>query len=106
MVLNFCSIWKIWHNFLVPKQGRIQDLNLTKQKYEVLTGHVRIVAKNVEKWLFTNQKLYKMTAYQEKTLQNDCLPRKNFIKGLLYQLKTLQNDCLPRKNFIKGLCTN
>ena len=33
-----------------------QDLNLTKQKYKILTGHIRIVAKNVIK------------------------PRKNFIK--------------------------
>jgi hypothetical protein len=30
-------------------QGRNQDLNLTKQKYEILTGHIRIVAKNVIK---------------------------------------------------------
>ena len=38
-------------------QGRNQDLNLTKQKYEISTGHIRIFAKDVLKWLFTKQKL-------------------------------------------------
>ena len=38
-------------------QGRNQDLNLAKQKYEILTSH-----KNRCK------KLYKMTVYQAKTL--------------------------------------
>ena len=30
-------------------QGRNQDLNLTKQKYEILTSQIRIVAKNLIK---------------------------------------------------------
>ena len=34
------------------------------------------------------QKLYKMTAYQAKTLKNDCLPTKNY-KMTVYQEKTL-----------------
>jgi hypothetical protein len=50
-------------------QGRNQDLNLAKSKYEILTGR-----KNRCK------KLYKMTVYQAKTLKNDCLPTKNCIK--------------------------
>ena len=44
------SIASILHNFQgIITQGRNQDLNLTKQKYEILTGHIRIVAKNVIK---------------------------------------------------------
>ena len=39
------------------RQGRNQDLNLAKQKYEILIGH-----KN------RGSKLYKMTVYQAKTL--------------------------------------
>ena len=43
-----------------PQQGRNQDLNLAKQKYEILSG-------------FKNccYKFYKMTVYQAKTLEHD-----------------------------------
>jgi hypothetical protein len=44
-------------------------------------------SKTFIKWLFTTQKLYKMTAYQAKTLQNDCLQNKNFIKWLFTKKK-------------------
>ena len=54
---------------IMTLQGRNQDLNLAKSKYEILTGR-----KNRSK------KLYKMTVYQAKTLKNDCLPTKNCIK--------------------------
>ena len=40
----------VWHyQKSLYIQGRNQDLNLTKQKYEILTGHIRIIAKNVIK---------------------------------------------------------
>jgi hypothetical protein len=33
-------------SFFKLGQWSNQDLNLTKQKYEILTGHIRMVAKN------------------------------------------------------------
>ena len=53
---------------------RNQDLNLDKQQYEILACHKNLLltdclpSKNIMKWLFTTQKLYKITAYQAKTL--------------------------------------
>ena len=41
-------------------QGRNQDLNLAKQRYESV---VRILAKTFIEWLFTKQKLYKLPVY-------------------------------------------
>jgi hypothetical protein len=43
-------------------QGLNQDLNLAKQKYEILT-----IAKNYKITIY-QEKLYKMTVYHAKTL--------------------------------------
>ena len=61
------SVFRVPHSPLKPlgfhspeskmSQGRNQDLNLAKQKYEILTGHKNRCLK-----------LYKMTVYQAKTL--------------------------------------
>ena len=56
----------------VPLQGRNQDLNLFKPKYEILTDHIRIVTKNVVKWLFAKKNFIKLI------FMNKCLVKVTF----------------------------
>ena len=50
-------------------QGRNQDLNLAKQKYEILTGHKNPCKKLYKIIVYQAKKLYEMTNHQVKTLK-------------------------------------